>query len=363
MLCFIYFWILKLYSTGWANTPMAEEVPMPEGPITVIVAARNEAPRIVRCIESLLAQDIPRHWLQIIIVNDHSTDRTLKEMRSIKDERLLSLSLPKELTGKKQAIEHAMQHATGDVIVTTDADCIHHPQWLQKMVGSLQHLEKDMILGPMIYKSGSGFLYQLQQLELATLMCMTAGSLRVLFPLMANGANLAYKKELFDELKGYDNARQNPSGDDTALLFKAVKAKKDIGFAMHRYAMAATMPAIDMDSFWQQRLRWASKSAGIGHKKVSMMMGFLYLVNLLLVGLTIAAFITPGLWLYLFFAWGVKTLGDGFTMAPVLLFQGRLSTLPWLLIAEPFYTLFMVVAGPMSLIKPISWKGRTYRLR
>lgn len=284
-------------------------------------------------------------------------------MRSIRDDRLLCLSLPKELSGKKQAIEHAMQHATGEVIVTTDADCIHHPQWLQKMVGSLQHLEKDMVLGPVIYKTGAGFLYNLQQLELAALMCMTAGSLRVLFPLMANGANLAYKKELFIELNGYDNARQNPSGDDTSLLQKAVKAKKDIGFAMHRYAMAATMPAIDMDSFWQQRLRWASKSAGIGSKKVTAMMGFLYLVNLLLMGLTVVALFVPSFWLYLFFAWGVKTLGDGFTMAPVLFFQGRVSVLPWLILAEPFYTLFMVFAGPMSVIKPISWKGRTYPLQ
>lgn len=342
---------------------MAEDIPDPVGPITVIVAARNEEPRIVRCIESVLAQNIPRHWLQVIVVNDHSTDKTLKEMRSVKDDRLLTLSLPKEIEGKKHAIEHAMHHATGDVIVTTDADCIHHPQWLQKMVGSLQHLDKDMILGPVIYKTGSGFLYQLQQLELAALMCMTAGSLRVLFPLMANGANLAYKKELFDELNGYEGARQNPSGDDTSILQKAAKAKKDIGFAMHRYTMAATMPAIDMDSFWRQRLRWASKSAGIGSSKVTAMMGFLYLVNLLLIGLTVVALFVPGFWLYLFFAWGVKTLGDGFTMAPVLFFQGRTAALPWLLIAEPIYTLFMVVAGPISLLKPITWKGRSYWLR
>lgn len=283
-------------------------------------------------------------------------------MRSIKDDRLLAISLPEGLAGKKQAIEHAMQFATGEVIVTTDADCIHHPQWLQKMVGTLQHLDKDMVLGPVIYKSGDGFLYQLQQMELAALMCMTAGSLRVMFPLMANGANLAYTKDLFEELNGYDSARQNPSGDDTTLLFKAVKAKKAIGFAMNNFAMAATMPALNMESFWQQRVRWASKSVGIGDRRVTLMMGFLYLVNLLLVGLTIVAFFVPGFWLYLLFAWGVKTLGDAFTMTPVLFFQGRVSALAWLPIAEPVYTLFMVLAGPASHFRPINWKGRTYRL-
>ncbi len=96
--------------------------------VSVIVSARNEERNIRRCIESLLKQDYPN--LEIIAVNDRSTDRTgeiLKEFAKNSGGKLKVIEiddLPSGWFGKHHAMHQASMVANGEYLLFTDADCI-----------------------------------------------------------------------------------------------------------------------------------------------------------------------------------------------------------------------------------------------
>ena len=87
--------------------------------ITVVMAARDEARVLGRKIESILAQDYPRSQVEIIVVSDGSRDATVPIARSF-GTAVRVIALPRPL-GKPAALNSALPHASGDIIVLTDA--------------------------------------------------------------------------------------------------------------------------------------------------------------------------------------------------------------------------------------------------
>jgi chlorobactene glucosyltransferase len=140
----VWFWMLCLIALVWLrrhlqlNRAHLEPILSPrdaDGPadalptLTVLVAAKDEEANIGRCIESLLAQDYPR--LQIVAANDRSGDRTGEILDGLaqRDPRLKVVhvrELPAGWAGKNNAMNQAVAHATGDVLLLTDADCTFH---------------------------------------------------------------------------------------------------------------------------------------------------------------------------------------------------------------------------------------------
>lgn len=357
----IYLILMLLYLYGWRLTTVYQANTLPQDKATIIIAARNEATNIERIIQSALDQGYRRDLLQVIVVNDHSEDNTLQLAQSFTDDRLLVLDMPKGLEGKKDAISYAIQHATGSWILTTDADCRVPEKWVQTTVAYGNEYRLSMVLGLLRYNEGDGFLYALQQLELAALLGITAGSLWRLFPHMANGANLAYRRELFEQLGGYSNTPNSPSGDDVMLMNKAQEhGILHVAFLISKDTIVETKPATTWPQFARQRLRWASKSAGMGNSKVTAVMGFLYLHNLLLLLGIPAAILYPQTIPFVLLAWAFKVSADVRLMSGVLSFTFRSPVIYLFIPAQIVYTLFMVLAGPLSLILPVKWKGRSY---
>jgi cellulose synthase/poly-beta-1,6-N-acetylglucosamine synthase-like glycosyltransferase len=102
--------------------------------VTVMIAARNEEDKIHLTIEDILRQDYPKHLTEIIIVDDHSTDRTSEIISSYSNRgvKLLQLSEDKPLNSyKKKAIAEAIKLSTGELMVATDADCRMGRKWRQ----------------------------------------------------------------------------------------------------------------------------------------------------------------------------------------------------------------------------------------
>lgn len=96
------------------------------GGVTAIVPARNEEPRISRCIQSLLAQPEIGH---IVVVDDSSTDGTASAVKKFQDDRiqLLSVSPPPGWTGKSFACYWGASHSQSDLLLFVDADTILAP--------------------------------------------------------------------------------------------------------------------------------------------------------------------------------------------------------------------------------------------
>ena len=124
--------LIIFYRVGWINAPefhvtLTDNKPATK--ITIIIPARNEAAGIRDCLYSITAQVYPKDLFEIIVVDDNSTDHTAAIVRSFADKNVKLISLKEYIIEgqliayKKKAIELAIGQATGDLIVTTDADC------------------------------------------------------------------------------------------------------------------------------------------------------------------------------------------------------------------------------------------------
>jgi chlorobactene glucosyltransferase len=125
--------------------PPAENRPF----VSVIIPARNEADNITGIVATLLSSEYGRY--EIILVDDRSTDGTTEIARRLAANHpdrirwVEGATLPSGWMGKCWACWQGYQHATGDVLVFSDADTRHHPSLLAHAVGALQRHKADLV--------------------------------------------------------------------------------------------------------------------------------------------------------------------------------------------------------------------------
>jgi len=121
--------------------------------VTILIAARNEEECIMDCVQSCLNQNYPASKLEVIVVDDQSEDDTYDLLESISDPRFVRMRLGvyKRTTikgSKKKAIAYGVNHAKGELIFTTDADCIANPDWIQSMIPFFNDPKVKLVSGP-----------------------------------------------------------------------------------------------------------------------------------------------------------------------------------------------------------------------
>ena len=181
----IYALLLIFYRNSWAS--IADTILTPESEnlhtsISVIIPARNEEENIGECLESILNQRYPKKLFEVIVVDDHSTDKTSDIINKFCGENIHLISL-NDFTNnqainsyKKKAIEIGISKASGDLIVCTDADCIANPQWLQTIASFYEKTKAAFIAAPVSYKKEKGFFKIFQSLDFMTLQGITGAS-------------------------------------------------------------------------------------------------------------------------------------------------------------------------------------------
>jgi hyaluronan synthase len=110
-----------------------------EPPIAIVMPGFNEQDAIAASLRSLLALEYPREKLELIAVNDGSTDGTLIEMQRVADEaagRVRVIDFP-ENRGKRAAMAAGIRASTAEVIVFVDSDSVVEPQALRRLVQPL----------------------------------------------------------------------------------------------------------------------------------------------------------------------------------------------------------------------------------
>ncbi|MBR9976029.1 MAG: glycosyltransferase [Bacteroidetes bacterium] len=227
--------------------------------VTVLVPARNEATHIAACVTSLRAQCYDNRRIEVIVLDDHSEDNTVRIAREAiaDDPRFRILATAGE--GKKAALTEGVAAAQGEVVITTDADCHHDPEWLHAMVAPFID-GADIVAGPVVYNDRSTFFRRLQALEFLGLVGVGAGFFGIGYPRLCNGANLAYRRKAFIEANGYAGNDGVQSGDDEFLLHRIVyECGGRASFVTRPEAIVRTAPAPTVRAFLAQRVRWASK--------------------------------------------------------------------------------------------------------
>lgn len=340
----------------------------PATKITVLIPARNERLHIAACLDSILAQDYPAALLQCIVIDDHSEDDTAAIVTRYRQQGVELLSLKDILPNgsinayKKKAIETGVNFATGDLIVTTDADCTAGPGWLKTIAHCYENSSAKFIAGPVKMNRLNGPLFNFQSLDFLSLQGITAASVQNGFHSMCNGANLAYAREAFLSVEGFTGIDTLASGDDMLLMHKiATSFPGELRYLKSKAAIVTTEPAKTTREFLQQRIRWASKAQAYEDKSVFRVLLLVYLLNLLLLIILIAAFFSfqQLLWALLFL--GIKTgIELPFMNAVARFYKERrlLFSFPFF---QPAHIIYTVLAGSFGQFGSYEWKGRKVR--
>jgi cellulose synthase/poly-beta-1,6-N-acetylglucosamine synthase-like glycosyltransferase len=369
----LYWLLIEYYRRAWKAIPSYR--PVPAGTpyartrISVLVPARNEEKNIRTCLDSLFCQSYPKDLYQVIVIDDHSTDGTWEIMKSLfyPDMSRMSLQLADyEPEGgdvvkayKKFAIETGIRFATGDLIVTTDADCQFHPDWLQTLAGFYEAAGAKFIAAPVRIGSGRSFLSIFQTLDFIALQGITGASVYKRFHSMCNGANLAYEKKAFQEVGGFRGIDSIPSGDDMLLMHKIyLRYPGQVFFLKSPQAIVSTRPETSWGNFVNQRVRWASKADQYDDKRIFWVLLFVYILNLVFGALLVAGCWNSLYWWLLLILLVVKTSIEYPFVRSVAAFFGQQELLVYFPAMAPFHILYTVVIGWLGKFGSYRWKER-----
>ncbi|WGD35501.1 glycosyltransferase [Olleya sp. YS] len=339
---------------------------IPKTKFTVIIPFRNEAEHLPELLESILKLNYPKDLFEIIFVDDASEDDSVAQiMRFLSyvqnDSKLLN-NIRVSYSPKKDAIALAIQHAKSKWIITTDADCILPKYWLDSYNEFIQKNSAKLIAGPVTYSLNKGFLNAFQTLDFLSLIGATIGGFGLNKPFLCNGANLAYQKDFFESVNGFEGNTTIASGDDIFLLEKALKTDKNaVQYLKCEQAIVTTKPQASLKLLLAQRLRWASKTSNYSNNFAKLVGLIVLLANaLIVVGFVLAlmGLLKVKAFAYLFF---IKIAIDFLLIYKTSQFFNKENVLKhytWSCLAYPFFSVYIAF---ISMFMTYKWKGRTFK--
>lgn len=371
LLLVLYAALIAFYHWNWKALAAQEEIPAnftPALKISVLIPARNEASNIRACLESYLKQSYPFELRECIVVDDHSEDNTAAIVREYANQGIKLIRLADKLPGlplnsyKKKALETGIAEASGELILTTDADCILPPDWILQHVFYQQKTGACFISGPVKIRRGTSWLTNFQALDFISLQGITGASISKGFHAMSNGANLSYLKAAFLDVNGFEGIDQLASGDDMLLHQKiAARFPGKSAYLKSKKAIVETAAMPDITSFLQQRIRWASKARTYQESQLKWVLLLVYLLNLLLLILLISGFFIQKLWWIALPAILIKTLIEWPFVTRVGEFFGYSRLVTFFPFYQPLHIIYTVAAGTFGQFGTYQWKGRQVR--
>lgn len=372
-ICFVltlfYAVIMTLYRSYWTETEefslQTEKYSYPS--VSVIIPVRNESGHIAKLLEDLLKQNYPEELIEVIVVDDHSDDDTPHIVRGFRNERIQLISLSELLKEegvtnayKKKAIETGIRYAKGEIIMTTDGDCRVPSGWIKRMIQIKQASGAKLLTGAVVMNGTDTLFQKFQALDFLGMMGITSAMLKMEIFNMANGANLLYEKAAFDAVNGFQGIDHLASGDDMLLMYKiAQKYEGAVGYAKHPEAVVYTETMPTLGTFLQQRFRWTAKSKDYQDKRMTWILGTVFLFVLsLFVNLFFALF--SKIFLFVVLAQIiVKSVVDYRLLDSTAQYYGRRDLMSSFLSSQIFHILYIVFVGSLGNILKFEWKGRT----
>tara|TARA_R110002096_G_scaffold431902_2_gene647765 strand:- start:4381 stop:5544 length:1164 start_codon:yes stop_codon:yes gene_type:complete len=346
---------------------------------SILIPFRNEAEHLPDLLKSIEALNYPKHLFEIIFIDDDSEDDSVSIIEKVIDKRGFEgvyterrRSTQPDITvinnerktnsPKKDAITTAIDKAKYDWIITTDADCVLPKFWLDSFDEFIQKTDTKCIVAPVTYHINDNFLNRFQLLDILSLQGVTIGGFGIKKPLLCNGANFGYQKELFKALHGFEGNTNIASGDDIFLLEKvAKKHPKELHYLKCEHAIVETKSQPTWDSLISQRLRWTSKTSAYNHWFGKLTGLIVLLMNALLIAL--ALLITIGVFKVktLLYILVIKFNIDFYLIYKSATFFNQKEVLLSYIFGFILYPFFSVYIAILSVFKTYKWKGRRFK--
>jgi cellulose synthase/poly-beta-1,6-N-acetylglucosamine synthase-like glycosyltransferase len=375
VLGFSYLYIIVSYLKNWRYLKFAhsrnnlENFPF----ISVVVAARDEEKNITHCIQSLLNQDYPIDKFEILIVDDFSTDNTAELVKKFETSetnlKYLSSTAKRHekivVSYKREAIQTGINASKGQYILLTDADCIVPPSWITTF--SEQFIKEDCVFigGPVVISDEKlSLLTSFQGLDMIGMMVITGAGYQSGNQLLANGANMGFSKQVFNELGAYTQFPNKASGDDMFLLHHFHHHHpKSIRFLKTLSAVVVTQPEYAIKSLLRQRIRWASKNNAYKEMKINFSLSVLFMVSLTIIILGVLSILHTSIFfpgfcvIYIF-----KMFSDYLLQREAIRFFNKRTLEKYFFLSQNIHTLYIAWVGIMASLFPFYyWKGRKVR--
>lgn len=323
--------------------------------LTVIIPVRDEEDNIVKLLQDLNNQDYPFENFEVIVANDSSTDNTEALVLAFQERakftlKLLNIYDDKNSSPKKRAIKKSIEISSGELIITTDGDCRVSANWLVSIEQIFKTTNAKLVSSPVSFIDEDKFWNTAQIIEFASLIGSGACAMYLKKPNMCNGANIAYTREVFEEVGGFAGNEHLASGDDEFLMHKIAEKYPDkVVFNADINAIVLTNAQPNWQHFYQQRRRWASKWKYYNDWKVSALAIFIFVVNLDVIW----SFITLNYTNLL-----LKLLLEFVFLSLIIRFLGHKDKIKYIPIVQILYPFYVVFFGLIAQRKGYTWKGR-----
>jgi cellulose synthase/poly-beta-1,6-N-acetylglucosamine synthase-like glycosyltransferase len=328
-------------------------------PLSVIVCAHNEFENLHELVPALLSQDHPD--FEVVIVDDRSSDGSYEFLHEAAKRypklRIVSVSqTPKHINGKKFALTLGIKAAKNEWVVMTDADCRPATRsWLKLMAGSFTP-DKQIVIGVSPYQGAPGLLNAFIRFESTLTMIQYIGMAFGGRPYMGVGRNLAYRKSLFLDNKGF-NDHLNVTGGDDDLFVNRHATSGNVAVSLDKETLIHSVPKKTWREFITQKLRHLSvgklyrtgDKMRLGLFSITWILSWLSLASLPFLGtyayIILGLFLLRWILLVALFSTACRKAGE-----PMPLWN-----IPFL---DFIYSIYYLVAGPVALLsKKIRWKN------
>lgn len=332
--------------------------------ISIIIAAHNEEEKLRDCLDSVLSQTYSSDSFEILIADDRSTDATPKIAKEYCDqfENVSCVRVePCEFAiPKKTALARGLEKARGDIIISTDGDCIVTPKWLESM-NSYFAANIGMVIGHVNYHKPAHLGSGIDAIDYFSHRALGAAFVGAGSVYTCTAANFAYRKEIYDNVKDeFVKLKVRPAEDN--FFINIVHSRTDylVAVATDAESIVLTEGAQSFKHFFDQRFRWGA-----------------YGGNILNIGVQL--FFIPVLIFYILIWFGIggslfsSSIASAFLISMIIKFSADfffmlkathmfksiylMKYLPAEWFLHLFLTLVIVIKGNLFSFK---WKGKTY---
>jgi len=233
------------------------DIPQKNAPVSVIICARNEEENLRNFLPAVLEQDYPD--FEVVVVNDCSEDDSynilgeyLKKFPNLKVSNIIRD--PKFTHNKKFAQFIGIKAAKNELLLFTDADCKPESEkWIAGMASGFGD-GIDFVLGYGGFFGKKGFLSKYIRYDSMMIAMQYFGMAIRGIPYMGVGRNLAYRRSLFFDRKGFGYHSHLASGDDD-LFVNSNASGENIATEFRKESHTRSVPAPCINEYYKQKTR------------------------------------------------------------------------------------------------------------
>ncbi|MBU1129033.1 MAG: glycosyltransferase, partial [Nanoarchaeota archaeon] len=219
--------------------------------VSVLVPVYNEEKSVEQTIKHLLNLNYPKNKIEIILLNDGSTDKTKEIIEKYVKKYNNIKMLNKENSGKADSLNQGIKLSNGELFAVVDSDSFPSKNSLKKLVGYFENPMMGAVTSFVTIRNKNNFFARLQSLEYIFL-----GWARKLFDFVegvgvTNGPLSLYRKKYVEEIGGFDTKTVTEDLDITwNLLAHNYKVSMCFG------AKVSTITPDKFRPWLRQRIRW-----------------------------------------------------------------------------------------------------------